>query len=225
MLEYTGMKKKPPIKMFFLDEESPKEWKAVINNKLSEYSEKAYINLKTEGNENILVILELNPAENELNQEDYIIKQKNTFEKYYDKILEETEIKAIAHKDQLIVLSVKCEYQEISQIIKSLNTEVFESMILKGNLHLIIESKYLESISTELSGRDFVVNSKKYAMVSITGIRVANDKDFISQLIDELNKLETQVHQLNQNGLGISLLIDQDNLRGVLDFVHKKYLR
>lgn len=89
MLEYTGMKKKPPIKMFFLDEESPKEWKAVINNKLSEYSEKAYINLKTEGNENILVILELNPAENELNQEDYIIKQKNTFEKYYDKILEE----------------------------------------------------------------------------------------------------------------------------------------
>ncbi len=139
--------------------------------------------------------------------------------------MEETEIKAIAHKDQLIVLSVKCEYPEISQILKSLNTEVFESMILQGNLYLIIESKYLESISTELSGRDFVVNSKKYAMVSITGIRVANDKDFISQLIDELNKLETQVHQLNQNGLGISLLIDQDNLRGVLDFVHKKYLR
>ncbi len=89
MLEYTGMKKKTLIKMFFLDEESPKEWKAVINDKLSEYNENAYIDLKTEGNKNILVILELKPTENELIQEDFIIKQKNTFEKYYDKILEE----------------------------------------------------------------------------------------------------------------------------------------
>lgn len=139
--------------------------------------------------------------------------------------MEGTEIKAIAHKDQLIILSIKCEYHEISQIIQSLNTEIFDTIISDGALQLVIESKYLEHISSELSGRDFVVNSKKYAMISITGIRVAHDKDFLSQIMDDLYKLETKVHQLNHNGLGIGLLIDQDNFRAVLDFVHKKYLR
>ncbi len=89
MLEYTGMMGEKPIKMCFVDEESPKEWKGIINDKLSEYNENAYVDIKTKGSKNILVILELNPTDNELENEDYIIKQKNAFEKYYDDILEE----------------------------------------------------------------------------------------------------------------------------------------
>jgi len=89
MLEYSGMNGQKPIRMFFLDEESPKEWEAQINDKLSEYYEKAYIDKKTEGSKNILVILELNPTDNELENKDFIIKQKEAFEKYYDNILEE----------------------------------------------------------------------------------------------------------------------------------------
>jgi hypothetical protein len=89
MLEYTGIKKDKPIKLFFVDEESPKEWKAIIDGKLSEYNEKAHVDIKTEGSKDILIILELNPTVSELENEDYIIKQKDAFEKYYDDILEE----------------------------------------------------------------------------------------------------------------------------------------
>lgn len=89
MLEYTGIKKDKPIKLFFVDEESPKEWKAAINDKLSDYYENAYVDMKTEGNKDILVILEINPTVDELENDGYISKQKNAFEKYYDDILEE----------------------------------------------------------------------------------------------------------------------------------------
>jgi hypothetical protein len=89
MLEYTGMIGEKPIKLCFIDEESPKELEAVINDKLSKYNENTYIDTKTEGNKNILVILELNPTDEELDDDEYISKQKNTFEKYYDDILEE----------------------------------------------------------------------------------------------------------------------------------------
>lgn len=89
MLEYTGRIGEKPIKLCFVDEESPKEWKAVINNKLSDYYENAYVDIKTEGNKNILVILELNPTDRELKNEEYIHKQKDAFEKYYNNILEE----------------------------------------------------------------------------------------------------------------------------------------
>lgn len=89
MLEYTGRMGEKPIKLCFVDEESPKELKAIINDKLSEYYEKAYVDIKTEGNKNILVILELNPTDKELENEEYISNKKNAFEKYYDNILEE----------------------------------------------------------------------------------------------------------------------------------------
>ncbi|OEC84952.1 MULTISPECIES: hypothetical protein [Methanobacterium] len=89
MLEYNGRMGEKPIKLCFVDEESPKEWKGIINDKLSEYYEKAYIDIKTEGSKDILVILELNPTDMELKNEEYIHKQKDTFEKYYDNILEE----------------------------------------------------------------------------------------------------------------------------------------
>ncbi|MGZ7117980.1 MAG: hypothetical protein ACXVHS_11165, partial [Methanobacterium sp.] len=78
-----------PTKMFFVDEESPKEWKAVINDKLSEYYENAYVDAKTEGSADILVVLELNPTDDELENQDYITNHKSAFEKYYDDILEE----------------------------------------------------------------------------------------------------------------------------------------
>lgn len=87
MLEYTGIRKEKPIKMFFVDEESPKELKAIINDKLSKYYENAYVDMKTEGSRDILVILELNPSD-EVNDE-FIRKQRDAFEKYYDEILEE----------------------------------------------------------------------------------------------------------------------------------------
>jgi len=89
MLEYTGMKKDKPIKLYFVDEESVKGLKAVINDKLSDYYENAYVDMKTEGSKDILIILELNPTVDELRNDDYISKQKDAFEKYYDDILEE----------------------------------------------------------------------------------------------------------------------------------------
>ncbi len=89
MLEYTGMSGETHIKMFFVDEESPKEWIAIINDKLSDYNENAYIDTRTEGIKDVLIILELNPNDNKLENGDYIIEQKDAFEKYYDNILEE----------------------------------------------------------------------------------------------------------------------------------------
>ena len=89
MLEYTGKEGKKPIKLCFIDEESPKELEALINDKLSEYDENAYIDTITDANKNILVILELNPTDNELDNDEYINKQKNALEEYYDDILED----------------------------------------------------------------------------------------------------------------------------------------
>ncbi|MGB9937236.1 MAG: hypothetical protein ACPK7O_05900 [Methanobacterium sp.] len=87
MLEFTGMKDKKPVKLFFMDEESPKEWEPLINDKLSDYYENAYIDTTKDKNMNITVILELNTSDK--TGDEFIRKQRDSFEKYYDSILEE----------------------------------------------------------------------------------------------------------------------------------------
>jgi len=88
MLEYIGMEGENPVKLRFIDEESPKELEAVIERKLSKYYEKAYIDNITGGKEYILIILEINLVDDDVITEESISKQKNDFEKYYDDILE-----------------------------------------------------------------------------------------------------------------------------------------
>ncbi len=88
MLEYVKIIKEDPYKLGFVDEISPKEWEPLINNKLSEYKESAYIDSAIKI-DNIVVVLELNPEDNDQDSSKYIEKEKKLFEKYYKRILED----------------------------------------------------------------------------------------------------------------------------------------
>ncbi|MGZ7109642.1 MAG: hypothetical protein ACXVHW_11775 [Methanobacterium sp.] len=83
MLEYVRMIKGDSYKLGFVDENSPKEWEWIINHKLSEYKERAYVD-STIKMDNIMVILELNPHLNDL---EYIKTEREQFEGYYERIL------------------------------------------------------------------------------------------------------------------------------------------
>jgi aspartate kinase len=139
--------------------------------------------------------------------------------------MENSLVKAIAHKENIMILSIKCENSKIAEMINKINTEVFDYIINQNELQLLIESKYLESISSELSDTEVVFNSKKYAMISLSGIRVAYDKDFISEIINEFNRMKTNVYNMSTCGLGIRFLTDQENIKEVLQFIHNKYIR
>ncbi|MEL7668926.1 hypothetical protein [Methanobacterium sp.] len=88
MLEYVKTIKEDPYKLGFVDESSPKEWGPIINHKLLEYKESAYVDsiIKID---NIVVILELNPQDDDLNRPEYIKEEKKLFENYYKRILED----------------------------------------------------------------------------------------------------------------------------------------
>ncbi|MCZ3367182.1 MULTISPECIES: hypothetical protein [Methanobacterium] len=88
MLEYVKTIKEDPYKLGFVDENSPKEWEPIINHKLLEYKESAYVDsiIKID---NIVVILELNPQDGDLNNPEYIKEERKLFENYYKRILED----------------------------------------------------------------------------------------------------------------------------------------
>ncbi|MGZ7134280.1 MAG: hypothetical protein ACXVHY_00215, partial [Methanobacterium sp.] len=87
MLEYVSIIKKNPNKLSFVDTKSLKEWESIINYKLSEYKESAYIDSTVKVNR-MIVVLELNSKK--LNPED-IENEKEQFKGYYKRILEDIE--------------------------------------------------------------------------------------------------------------------------------------
>ena len=89
-MEYVKIIKEDPYKLGFVDEDSPKEWESLIDYKLSEYKEHAYVDSIIKIG-NIVVILELKPQCNDLDSQEYIKKEKELFEKYYKRILEDIE--------------------------------------------------------------------------------------------------------------------------------------
>lgn len=89
-MEYIKIIKEDPYKLGFVDEDSPKEWESLIDYKLSEYKEHAYVDSIIKIG-NIVVILELKPQGNDLDSPEYIKKEKELFKKYYKRILEDIE--------------------------------------------------------------------------------------------------------------------------------------
>lgn len=88
MLKYVRIIKDNPYKLGFIDEESPKDWEPLINNKLSEYKESVHVDSAVKRN-NIIIILELNPLNNEPDNSEYIKNEKKLFEDYYRSILKD----------------------------------------------------------------------------------------------------------------------------------------
>ncbi len=139
--------------------------------------------------------------------------------------MENNLVKAIAHKENLLWLKVKCPFSETAQILKTIKTEVFDFFIQQMELNLLIESKFLEPINTELSDKELIINSKKYASVTISGVRIAHDNEFVAELIELLEEKHIQIYNLITDGLGVSLIIDQDCYKVALGLIHTKYIR
>jgi hypothetical protein len=89
MLKYVK-KIKGTTYIGFMDENSPKEWEPLIKDKLLEYTELVNIDSIVKNN-NIMIILELNPPNNDLNNSEYIKKERKLFEEYYQRIIEDIE--------------------------------------------------------------------------------------------------------------------------------------
>ncbi len=89
MLEYLGCYGENGLDLCFVDNTSPEDWKNHIENKLSNYNEKAFIDDKKK--QNLFVVVRLDPSEEEYDDIGYMRGHINEFMNFYFKII--TEIK------------------------------------------------------------------------------------------------------------------------------------
>ncbi|HPY95650.1 MAG TPA: aspartate kinase [Candidatus Cloacimonadota bacterium] len=145
--------------------------------------------------------------------------------------MECSKVKAIAHKDNLRIIEIKCMEEDFSTLLKSIKTELFTYFIYQSNLFLIVEDKYLEVLqadiinSKEMQGKsEILLDDKSYASIAITGFRVAYDNDFITSLLDALSSHSITVYHLNNDGIGLSLLLGHHNLNEAINLIHNRFI-
>lgn len=87
MLEYLGCYGENGLDLCFIDNTSPEEWKIDIENSLSNYNEKAFIDDKKKLN--LFVVLRLDPSKEEYDDISYIRGHINEFMYFYHEIIKE----------------------------------------------------------------------------------------------------------------------------------------
>lgn len=86
MLEFAGSYGEEGLELNFMDMVSPKEWKDEIDAKLKLYKEDAFVVTKNE-KMNLVIILKLNPSDDEVDDIRYISRHINEFTDFYYTIL------------------------------------------------------------------------------------------------------------------------------------------
>ena len=87
MLEYLGCFGENGLDLCFVDNTSPKDWKNIIKNKLSNYNEIAFIDEKRKLN--LFIVLKLDPSKDEYDDIGFIRGHINEFMNFYYEIIEE----------------------------------------------------------------------------------------------------------------------------------------
>ncbi len=85
MLEFAGTFGENGLDLCFVDQVSPNEWRNKIENKLTDYKEKAFIDDKKKLN--IFVVLRLDPSKDEFDDIGYIRGHINEFMNFYYTII------------------------------------------------------------------------------------------------------------------------------------------
>ncbi len=139
--------------------------------------------------------------------------------------MEQSTVKALAHKDRLKLLQIKSE-KALWEIINIIQTDVFDLYVQSDEINVLFEDQYTLRLTDELKSQliDYKINDDIYTSFTLTGIRIANDKDFLEDFTYYLSNNNQEIYQIQTSGLGLKCLVKSNNLEELLKLIHDKYV-
>ncbi len=143
--------------------------------------------------------------------------------------MESPVISAIAHKADLYKYEIQFKggNSSIAEFLAENNLELFDyDIISTKQINIYLDMNYalkLESILSSFPNFEYKV-VLDLASVSLTGIGFSFDLKFLSELIKFLNRNKIEVKEIRNAKIGISLIIDNNNLVTALNLLHTNYI-
>jgi aspartate kinase len=136
--------------------------------------------------------------------------------------LENTQIKAISHKENLLLYHIDL----IGPDMPIFTTEIFDIQVAGIHLAVWVENRYESNFVNELilHKLHFVKNENTFATINLMGYRICKDISFLSQIYTYLAEKCQDTFSIKNNGIGVEIIIKQEEVTEILQYFHEKYI-
>jgi aspartate kinase len=139
-----------------------------------------------------------------------------------DHKMENSTVKTLSHKDEIIVVYVKTEEQKIPH----LTTEIFDIELYKDSLEIYLEQKYKIKLLGELETHGWkpILTDEVYCIINLLGYRICRDLQFFATLHDSLAKVCQKPFSIKNQGIGVQITVEQVDAKDVLEHLNQEYI-
>jgi len=136
--------------------------------------------------------------------------------------MERSIVKAISHKENLIRYDISLS----DSIVPIFKTDIFDMNIAGTHLQIWIEQKYETIFVNELSevSKPFTKADTVFAVVNLMGHRICKDTQFFLNLYKSLKKHCDFPFSIQNNGIGLQLIVQQNEVESIILYLHNKYI-
>ena len=136
--------------------------------------------------------------------------------------MENTIIKAISHKENLLNYDVSIKNNEMPVF----DTDIFDMCLDDNTLKIWLEHKYEEKLVTELNknGLKYVKSDDSLAIINILGYRICRDFQFFASLYILLKKISKNPFSIQNNGIGVQITVKQEDVNDLIQHLHNEFI-
>lgn len=142
--------------------------------------------------------------------------------------MESSEVKAIAHKNPLVVYELPAHTIDKLRIcLNHIETELFTYSVTDEIMRIYIEAKYETDFLHTLEQQSIkpILKFKECGSVTITGLRITQSKDFFIMMLKDFADNGYQMLEMKNEGLGISFIVPNEQVNALVNFLHNKYIK
>jgi len=136
--------------------------------------------------------------------------------------MERSIVKSISHKENLIRYDISLS----DSIVPIFKTDIFDMTVSDSHLQIWVEQKYETIFVNELSeaNKPFTKTDTILAIVNMMGHRICKDTQFFLNLYKSLKKHCKYPFSIQNNGLGLQLIVEQKEVTNIIQYLHNKYI-
>jgi len=136
--------------------------------------------------------------------------------------MERSIVKAISHKENLLRYDIPLS----DSAIPIFKTDIFDMGITDTHLQIWIEQRNETIFINELkeANKAFTKADTVFAIVNLMGHRICKDTQFFLNLYKSLKKHCQYPFTIQNNGIGIQLIVQQTEVADIILYLHNKYI-
>ena len=138
-----------------------------------------------------------------------------------DNHIENSSIKTLSIKNNILIIEVGFP----NNILPAITTEIFDMEYNDGLFKFYIEKKFEAAFLSQIGiPKEEMEQNTEYCVINQLGYRICRDLSFFTELTKLLNDVCKHEFVIKNQGIGVQIIIEQDDADLVIEILNNKYI-